>query len=201
MLADCKAPGTGPRSSSCQGKISTPQSRNRRPSRLQRPGGTGPAGPEAVTSSCRSTRPVRGGGSCGPIGLGARAPCDGAVVGGPVRESSGLFSLAVCAHKRPRSEYSRLRAGPAARTLTPSPKATNGANCATRRGAWVTGFDCGAGSYVLGVIPPARWTRLNVINRAGVLALVPARVSLRFFQGAQYVSYPVNRLRRAGRVG
>jgi hypothetical protein len=37
-----------------------------------------------------------------------------------------------------------MRAGPAARILDSSPDATNGANCATRRAAWVTGFDCGA---------------------------------------------------------
>jgi hypothetical protein len=30
---------------------------------------------------------------------------------------------------------------------TPSPNATNGAICATRREAGVTGFDCGAGAY------------------------------------------------------
>ena len=36
-------------------------------------------------------------------------------------------------------------AGPAARILNPSPNATNGAICATRREAGSTGFDCGAG--------------------------------------------------------
>ena len=113
----------------------------------------------------------------------ARDPRDGAVAGVPARESERIllsFSFAVYTHKRPRSEYSRIRAGPAARTLIPSPIATNGATCATRRGAWVTGFDCGAGSYVPGVIPPTRWTRLNVIDRAGVQALLLARASLRF---------------------
>ena len=113
----------------------------------------------------------------------ARDPRDGAVAGVPVRESERIllsFSFAVYTHKRPRSEYSRIRAGPAARTLIPSPIATNGATCATRRGAWVTGFDCGAGSYVPGVIPPTRWTRLNVIDRAGVQAFLLARASLRF---------------------
>jgi hypothetical protein len=29
--------------------------------------------------------------------------------------------------------------------------ATDGAICATRREAWVTGFDCGAGAVLLGV--------------------------------------------------
>src|ERR1700729_3237333 len=42
-----------------------------------------------------------------------------------------------------------MRAGPAARTLTPNPEATNGASCATWRGAWVIGFDCGAGVVCL----------------------------------------------------
>lgn len=102
-----------------------------------------------------------------------------AVAGGRVRESD-LFFFSVCAHKRLRSEYSQIRAGPAARTLTPSPDATNGATCVTRHGVWVTGFDCGAGSYVLGVIPPARWTRLNAIGRAGVLMILLARASQRF---------------------
>ena len=37
-------------------------------------------------------------------------------------------------------------AGPAARILSPSPDATNGVSCATRREARVTGFDCGAGA-------------------------------------------------------
>ena len=42
--------------------------------------------------------------------------------------------------------------------------------CATRREAWVTGFDCGAGAFY-GRYPPAWWTRPNLIDRAGVLAL------------------------------
>jgi hypothetical protein len=32
----------------------------------------------------------------------------------------------------------------------PSPNATDGAICATRREAWATGFDCGAGAVLLG---------------------------------------------------
>jgi hypothetical protein len=36
-------------------------------------------------------------------------------------------------------------AGPAARIHRPGPNATNGATRATRREAWVTDFDCGAG--------------------------------------------------------
>ena len=45
--------------------------------------------------------------------------------------------------QRPQSEYCR-GGGPAARILSPSPKATNGAIRATRRGARVTDFDCAA---------------------------------------------------------
>ena len=56
-------------------------------------------------------------------------------------------------HKRPQQEYSRRRAGPAARILSPSPAATNGASCATRREARVTGFDCGAGAVLLRALP------------------------------------------------
>ena len=46
--------------------------------------------------------------------------------------------------------------GPAARILSPSPDATNGVSCATRREAWVTGFDCGAGAYLRSAVlaPP-----------------------------------------------
>jgi hypothetical protein len=42
--------------------------------------------------------------------------------------------------------------GPAARILSSSPNATNGASCATRREAGVTGFDCGAGAVLLSVL-------------------------------------------------
>ncbi len=98
----------------------------------------------------------------------------------PGVRSASLSFFSVRTHKRLRSEYSRIRAGPAARTLTPSLDATNGATCATRHGVWVTGFDCGAGSCDLGVIPPTRWTRLNVIDRAALLAILLARASLRF---------------------
>ena len=44
-------------------------------------------------------------------------------------------------------------AGPAARILSPSSNATNGAICATRREAGVTGFDCGAGVPALPALP------------------------------------------------
>lgn len=44
-------------------------------------------------------------------------------------------------------------AGPAARILSPSPAPTNGASCATRREAGVTGFDRGAGAVLLRALP------------------------------------------------
>ena len=51
------------------------------------------------------------------------------------------------------------------------PDATDGAIRATRREAWVTGFDCGAGTVLHGRHPTGRWPRPCVIDRAGVLAL------------------------------
>ena len=54
-------------------------------------------------------------------------------------------------------------AGPAARILDPSPYATNGATCATRRGAGVIGFDCGAGGAVL-PIPAVSLGYIHVIR-------------------------------------
>ena len=55
--------------------------------------------------------------------------------------------------KRAEWEYSRKRAGPAAGILTPSPNATDDALCVTRREAWATGFDCGAGALLLRTLP------------------------------------------------
>src|SRR5689334_19702446 len=46
-----------------------------------------------------------------------------------------------------------MRAGPAARILSPSWNATNGATRATRREAGVTGVDCGASAVVLRALP------------------------------------------------
>ena len=57
------------------------------------------------------------------------------------------------AHRRPHEEYSRGRAGPAARISGARPDATDGATCATGREAWVTGFDCGAGAVLHGRDP------------------------------------------------
>jgi hypothetical protein len=57
-------------------------------------------------------------------------------------------------------------AGPAARILSPSPDATDGALRVTRREAWVIGFDCGAGAGPpVGVTPPARTLRPYLIER------------------------------------
>jgi hypothetical protein len=81
--------------------------------------------------------------------------------------------------KRPQWEYSRTRAGPAARSLGPSPEATDGACCATRREAWVTGFDCGAVPYFYGRYPAPWWTRPDLIDGAEVLALFLPRGSNR----------------------
>jgi len=60
-------------------------------------------------------------------------------------------------------------AGPAARILSPSSNATDGASCVTRREAGVTGFDCRAGGVLLpalfgsplalGVTRPTPWPR------------------------------------------
>ena len=69
-------------------------------------------------------------------------------------------------------------AGPAARIPGPSPNATNGAiSCATRREAWVTGFDCGVGvgGDLNGPYPPVRRSRPYLVERSGVLALFPPR--------------------------
>ena len=73
-----------------------------------------------------------------------------AVGGSPLmlaEKSEQIFEVRV--RKRPQREYSRKGAGPVAGILTPSPNATDGATCATRREAWATGFDCGAGAFAL----------------------------------------------------
>jgi hypothetical protein len=67
------------------------------------------------------------------------------------------------------------RAGPAARILSPSPNATDGANCATRRAAGVTGFDCAAGAVLLRASPHRPGERVSIRLQAGVLALFLAR--------------------------
>jgi len=64
-------------------------------------------------------------------------------------------------------------AGPAARIPGLSPNATNGAiSCATRREAWVTGFDCGVGvgATCMGY-SPVRRSRPYLAERSEVLAL------------------------------
>jgi hypothetical protein len=61
---------------------------------------------------------------------------------------------------------------PAARTLSPSPNATDGAMCrheARGGGHWV--LTAGLVRYFYGVSPPARWIRLNLTARPEVLTL------------------------------
>lgn len=63
-------------------------------------------------------------------------------------------------------------AGSAARTLSPSPNAVDGAICrheARGGGHWVSA--AGLVRYFYGVTPPARWFRPNLIERSEVLAL------------------------------
>src|SRR5437764_29105 len=45
--------------------------------------------------------------------------------------------------------------------VAPRPIATDGAFCATRREAWVTGLTAGPACCATGVTPPARWPRPN----------------------------------------
>jgi hypothetical protein len=63
-------------------------------------------------------------------------------------------------------------ASPAARTLSSSPNATDGALCRHEAGGgghWV--LTAGLVRYFYGVTPPARWLRPNLIERSEVLAL------------------------------
>ena len=71
-------------------------------------------------------------------------------------------------------------AGPAARTLSPSPNATDGAMCrheARGRGHWV--LTAGLVRHFYGVTPPARWLRpnLNELN-AGPSLLARAALEM-----------------------
>jgi hypothetical protein len=80
----------------------------------------------------------------------------------------------VWATQTPGREYSRTRAGPAARILNPSPTATDGATGATRREAWVTGFDCGAGAVLLQALPHRPGGRVSTrLNARGFYAPLP----------------------------
>src|SRR3981081_3830385 len=81
--------------------------------------------------------------------------------------------LRVRARIPPEWEYSPRRAGPAAGILTPGSNSTNGAFCVTRREAWATGFDRGAGLVLYGRYPPARWPRPNPVKRAGGYSPLP----------------------------
>jgi hypothetical protein len=51
--------------------------------------------------------------------------------------------------------------GPAARIFLLRPDATDGAICVTRREAWVTGFDCGAGAALLSGVTPRSGGRVS----------------------------------------
>ena len=64
------------------------------------------------------------------------------------------------AHTRRNRSSVGSSAGPAARILSPSPYATNGAIRATRRGAWVTGFDCGPVATATG-LPHRGWSAVS----------------------------------------
>ena len=55
--------------------------------------------------------------------------------------------------------------------LGPSPDATDGATCATRREAWATGLSAGPVPYFYGRYSTGRWTRPDLIERRRVLAL------------------------------
>jgi hypothetical protein len=65
------------------------------------------------------------------------------------RRTSTAKLFGSASHKRLNRSSVGCGAGPAARTLSSSPNATNGATRATRREAWATGFRCGAGCLFL----------------------------------------------------
>lgn len=109
-----------------------------------------------------STRPVRGDRSCGSIGLQLAAPVMAAWPGSGPRVRAHPCFLLRCGHisARDRStvEYElALRPGHSLQVRMPS---TRYLRRGTERGLLV--LTAGLVSYVLGVIPPTRWTRLNV---------------------------------------
>jgi hypothetical protein len=59
--------------------------------------------------------------------------------------------------------------------FTPSPNATHGASRATRREAWVTDFDCGAGVLLYGPYATGPVASSPISLNARVLALFLAR--------------------------
>ena len=69
----------------------------------------------------------------------------------------------------------QLVSWPCGGILAPSPKATNGAFRATRREAWVTGFDCGAGVLLYGRYATGQVASSSISFNARVLALFLAR--------------------------
>jgi hypothetical protein len=68
-----------------------------------------------------------------------------------------------------------MRAGPAARILSPSWNATNSATRATRREAGVTGVDCGASAVVLRALPTGPVASSECVRTLAVRALFPSR--------------------------
>jgi hypothetical protein len=118
----------------------------------------------------RATRPCVRGRACQPVCWArGRRPR-------PCRSNQSLFGksrrILGFAHKRRDRSTVGRGAGPAARMLSPSPNATNGAIRATRRETGATGFDCGAGGvFLYRRYPPPRWPRPYLVNARGSLPL------------------------------
>ena len=73
-----------------------------------------------------------------------------------------------------------MRTGPAARIFSLSPDATDGAICVTRREAWVTGFDCGAGAVLLPALSHRHGGRVSTsLSARGSSPLPSARTQKR----------------------
>jgi hypothetical protein len=121
------------------------------------------AGVECVASQENATDAF---GCCGPSGLADRARSLFMAV------STNLGSIPT----RTQMGVLLVVAGPAARILSPSPNATNGASSATRREVGVTDFDCGAGDVRLRRYPTARWVAPLPVERfRGPTPLLRAR--------------------------
>ena len=88
--------------------------------------------------------------------------------------SSHLRRLLGLAHTAARNGSTVGRAaGPVARILNPSPNATNGTVCYEAGGGGLLVLTAGPLRYSsIGVIPPARWLRPYLVERAGVVSLL-----------------------------